>query len=140
MCQAGEHFFIGLSQRTNRAGAEQLAAWLQSLAFTASTIDIRSLPGLLHLKSGLAWLGDRQLVVAGALAGHADLREYARIVVRPQQTYAANCVRVRGAVLVPAGYPELADRIAALGHALVPLEMSEFRKMDGGLSCLSVRW
>jgi dimethylargininase len=140
VCQAGEHFFIGLSQRTNQAGAEQLALWLQSLGFTATTVDIRATSGLLHLKSGIAWLGERQLVVAEALAGHAAFRAYERVVVRAQESYAANCVRVNDAVLVPAGYPELARKIAVLGHTLVALEMSEFRKMDGGLSCLSLRW
>lgn len=140
ICQAGEHFFIGLSERTNAAGAEQLAAWLVSIGFTASTIDIRRIPGLLHLKSGIAWLGARQMVVAQALAEHPDLRGYARIVARAEQTYAANCVRINAAVLIPAGFPELSARIAASGHALMPLEMSEFRKMDGGLSCLSLRW
>ncbi len=140
VCQAGEHFFIGISQRTNAAGAEQLAAWLQSLGFSASTVDIRKVHGLLHLKSGIAWLGDRQLIVVEALAGQAGFRGYAQLVVGTELTYAANCVRVNDAVLVPAGYPQLARRIAALGHALVPLEMSEFRKMDGGLSCLSLRW
>ena len=61
-------------------------------------------------------------------------------MARPEDTYAANCVRINAAVLVPAGYSELAGRIAALGHTLVPLPMSEFQKMDGGLSCLSLRW
>lgn len=140
VCQAGDHFFIGLSQRTNSAGAEQLAAWLRSLEFTAITVDIRNVAGLLHLKSGIAWLGDRQMVVAEALAGHAGFRGYAQLVVRRKQTYAANCVRIDDSVLVPAGYPELAGQISALGHTVVPLDMSEFRKMDGGLSCLSIRW
>jgi len=140
VCQAGEHFFVGLSQRTNGAGAEQLAAWLRSLGFGASTVDIRDVPGLLHLKSGIAWLGGRHLLVAQALAGHAAFRGLVELIVPPEQTYAANCVRVNDAVLVPAGYPELERRIAALGHAPVPLEMSEFRRMDGGLSCLSLRW
>lgn len=140
ICQAGEHFFIGLSHRTNLAGAEQLAAHLVSLGFTASTIDIRSVAGLLHLKSGIAWLGARQLIVAQALAGHAGLRGFEQIVLREEDTYAANCVRVNAAVLVPARYPELESRIVSLGHLLVRLDMSEFQKMDGGLSCLSLRW
>jgi dimethylargininase len=56
------------------------------------------------------------------------------------ERYAANCVRINGRVLIAAGYPRFAERLAALGYDALPLEMSEFRKMDGGLSCLSLRF
>ena len=62
VCEAGEHFFIGLSQRTNDEGAAQLAAWLAARGFGSSVIDIRAMPGLLHLKTGLSWLGGRRLL------------------------------------------------------------------------------
>jgi dimethylargininase len=42
-------------------------------------------------------------------------------------------------VLIAAGYPEVADTLAGLGYDTLPLEMSEFRKMDGSLTCLSLR-
>jgi dimethylargininase len=139
ICQAGVTFFIGLSQRTNEEGARQLAAWLGVAGYAAATIDIRASAGLLHLKSGMAWLGGRDLVVTEALAAHPALQAYQLIVVPADETYAANCVRVNDAVLMAAGFPALAERVAALGHRVVTLEMSEFRKMDGGLSCLSLR-
>ena len=56
------------------------------------------------------------------------------------ERYAANCVRVNDAVLVAAGYPRVAGALRDKGFNSVPLEMSEFRKMDGGLSCLSLRF
>ena len=70
LCEAGEHFFIGLSQRTNPEGAAQLAEWLARHGFSSSVIDIRAMPGLLHLKTGLSWLGERRLLAAGEIAGH----------------------------------------------------------------------
>jgi dimethylargininase len=139
VCQAGRHFFIGLSQRTSEAGAARLADWLVGRGFTTSTIDIRGDRALLHLKSGIAWLGGDRMVVTDALAGHADLQPYRRVVVPDAEAYAANCVRVNDAVLVPAGFPEAAACIGELGHRVVALDVSEFRKMDGGLSCLSLR-
>ncbi|HEX5634790.1 MAG TPA: arginine deiminase family protein [Gemmatimonadales bacterium] len=139
ICQAGVTFFIGLSHRTNEEGARQLAAWLEDAGYAATTIDIRGSATLLHLKSGIAWLGGREMVVAEALAAHPALQAYRLIVVPADETYAANCVRVNDAVLMAAGFPALAERVAALGHRVVTLEMSEFRKMDGGLSCLSLR-
>lgn len=139
VCQAGSHFFIGLSRRTNEQGARQLAGWLSRSGFTASTIDIRENAELLHLKSGLAWLGGKALVLTAALAGHPALGEYSPIVVSAEESYAANCIRIGGTVLLPAGCPQIARRIIALGLGPVPLDLSEFAKMDGGLSCLSLR-
>lgn len=139
ICQADRSFFIGLSHRTNEAGARQLADWLGRLGYTSSVIDIRGNGALLHLKSGIASLGGGSLVVAEALAGHPALAGYRRIVVPAEETYAANCVRVNDAVLIASGHPGVAAEVAALGHRVVTLDMSEFRKMDGGLSCLSLR-
>ena len=139
VCQAGSAFFIGRSHRTNEAGARQLADWLEGLGYSATTIDIRHDDALLHLKSGIAWLGGRDLVVAEGLAAHPAFAGYRRLVVPAAETYAANCVRVNDAVLMASGFPALAERVSALGYRVVTLDMSEFRKLDGGLSCLSLR-
>lgn len=139
VCQAGRHFFIGLSRRSNEEGARQLASWLGQSGFTASTVNVRENRELLHLKSGIAWLGERTLVVTEAIAAHPALRGYDRIVASAAESYAANCVRVNGAVLMAAGFPEIARRVASLGLEVTPLEVSEFAKMDGGLTCLSLR-
>ena len=67
VCEAGDHFFIGISRRTNEHGAKQLAAILDSFGYSASLIDIRGVSNILHLKSGMAYLSDRRLVVTEAL-------------------------------------------------------------------------
>ena len=139
ICQAGTHVFIGLSARTNDAGADQLARWLHGKGYTASTVSIRNDPALLHLKSGLTWLGGTQLLVVPALANRAGFSDHHLTVTAPGEEYAANAVLANGVVLMAEGYPDTVARVAALGHRVVTLEMSEFRKMDGGLSCLSIR-
>jgi dimethylargininase len=139
ICQAGDHFLIGLSDRTNAEGARQLTAWLERLGYSAATIDIRGHPTLLHLKSGIAWLGGDHLVTTDGLATHPALARFERLIVAEADGYGANCVAINGAVLMATGFPALAARVAALGHRVIELEMSEFRKMDGGLSCLSIR-
>lgn len=139
ICQAGSHFFIGLSARTNEVGADQLARWLHDRGYSSSTVNLRSDPALLHLKSGLVWLGGSQLLVVGSLAKRAVLSEFDVIEVPADEANAANCVRVNKVLLMAAGYPVIAAKLTAMGHRVVPLEMSEFRKMDGGLSCLSIR-
>ncbi len=140
ICEAGTHFFIGISQRTNQAGAQQLAIWLSSLGFTSSMIDIRQVPGILHLKSGLSYIGDNRLVVIESLADHPDLNGYELIHSIPGEEYAANCIRVNDYIIIPAGFPNLESTLHDLGYSLFILEMSEFQKMDGGLSCLSLRF
>ena len=97
-------------------------------------------PGILHLKSGIAAPGDRRLVVIDALAGHPAFRGWELVRVDPAENYAANCVRVNDAVLVAAGFPSSRPPSARSGYPTVALDMSEFEKMDGGLSCLSLRF
>jgi dimethylargininase len=140
VCEAGGHFFLGLSKRTTALGASQLAEWLAQLGFTCSVIDIRPFPAMLHLKTGLSWLGERRLLAAGEIAGHEALRGWEVIPVPEGEDYAANCVGINGTLLVARNYPATAALLGGLGYDLVLLAMSEFQKMDGGLSCLSVRW
>jgi dimethylargininase len=144
ICEADGHFLIGVSARTNEPGAYQLAQHLGRLGYTSSTIDIRGNPALLHLKSGIAYVGGGLWVAGGEIQDH--LRSEKGIQVRdlilapPSEAYAANCVRVNDAVFVAAGYPQMSDALRSRGCRVVHLDMSEFRKMDGGLSCLSLRF
>jgi dimethylargininase len=140
VCEAHDHVFIGLSHRTNEHGAQQLSSWLARYGITASTIDIRQTPGILHLKSGLVALDPRVLVSIAALADHPATAGFDVIGVPPGEEYAANCVRVNDVVFVAAGYPTLHATLRARGYALEVLDMSEYAKMDGGLSCLSLRF
>lgn len=140
VCEVGSHFFVGISERTNEVGAEQLQSFLIRLGSSCSFIDIRGLEGLLHLKSGLAWLGGNRLVVTDALASLKDFAVYELVRVGAEEEYAANCVRINDHVLIANGYPEFANKLAGLGYQTIALAMSEFQKLDGGLSCLSLRF
>jgi dimethylargininase len=140
ICETEEHFFLGLSHRTNEDGARQLADHLADMGYASSTIDVRPMTSILHLKSGLSYIGDNTLVVMEEMAGLAQIQSYDLIRVSAKETYAANCVRVNDRVLLAAGFPELAAALIARGFNPLILEMSEFQKMDGGLSCLSLRF
>jgi dimethylargininase len=140
ICEAGSHFFIGLSHRTNADGAAQLSGWLAARGFGSTVIDIRESAGMLHLKTGLSWLGGRRLLAWGELAEHEALRGWDVVEVPEGEDYAANCIRVNDAVLIAQGFPKTAALLRELGHEIAEVDMSEYRKMDGGLSCLSVRW
>lgn len=140
VCEVGDHFFIGISRRTNEAGAAQLARILEQLGYTSSLIDIRGLSNILHLKSGIAWLGGNRLVVIEALSGLKQFSTYELIHVNSVEEYAANCLFLNDWILLPAGFPGLKQQLEGLDYSTIALEMSEFQKMDGGLSCLSLRF
>ncbi|HEX7294611.1 MAG TPA: arginine deiminase family protein [Pyrinomonadaceae bacterium] len=140
VCEAGNHFFIGLSHRTNEAGARQLANFLNEFGYTSSLIDIRETSNILHLKSGIAFLGDGRLVAIDELAKRQEFRGFEVIRVPSEEDYAANCLLVNGKVLIAAGFPLFEEQLVKLGLDVIALEMSEFQKMDGGLSCLSLRF
>jgi dimethylargininase len=139
VCEAGDHFFIGLSHRTNEEGAAQLTAWLKARGFGSSVIDIRDVPGILHLKTALSWLGDRRVIAWRELAGHEAFHGWEILEVPKGEEYAANCILVNGSFLVASDFPRTAVLLRGQGR-VHELEMSEYQKMDGGLSCLSVRW
>jgi len=140
ICEAGKHYFIGLSKRTNAEGARQLAVILGTLGYTSSIVDIRDSATLLHLKTGVAYVGDQCLVVTNDLPPVPEFADFNLIAVSTEESYAANCVRVNDRVLVASGYPAFLAALQAHGYRPLALDMSEFRKMDGGLSCLSLRF
>lgn len=140
VCESDDRVFVGLSQRTNRNGAEQLATWLRQAGVETVLVEIRDLNAILHLKSGMSYLGDGTYVVDAALRSRIPLDGADVIVPRADEAYAANCVRVNGVVLLAAGYPRLQAEIEGRGMRVVALDVSEYRKMDGGLSCLSIRF
>ena len=140
VCEAGEHFFIGISRRTNEHGAQQLAGWLDSFGYSSSLIDIRGLSNILHLKSGMAYLSGKRLVVIEALRNVPEFSGYDLICLNSTEEYAANCLSLNGRILIASGFPGVKRELELLGYPTISLEMSEFEKMDGGLSCLSLRF
>ena len=140
ICEAGEHFFIGVSMRTNEHGAQQLASILQSFGYSSSLIDIRGVSNILHLKSGIAYLGGKRLVVIEPLRGNKEFSDYDLICLDSNEEYAANCLLINGKVLIAGGFPATKRKLEHMGYQTIALDMSEFQKMDGGLSCLSLRF
>ncbi len=140
ICEAGNHFIIGISLRTNENGAKQLADWLATLGYTSDFVDICSVPGILHLKSGISYIGDQRMVVINSLADHPAFKGFQLIQTQAHEDYAANCVRVNDHVLMASGFPILQSTLEKLGYSVIALDMSEYQKMDGGLSCLSLRF
>lgn len=140
VCQVENHCFIGLSERTNEEGARQLAGFLAQEGCTSTAVDIRGMHGILHLKSGVSYLGDGRVALIDALAQHTAFRNYEIVQVVRGEGYAANLLRLNDHVIIAAGFPGFEAAVRALGYDVIALDMSEFRKMDGALTCLSLRF
>ncbi len=131
--RAENHYFIGISARTNREGAGQLADILTKHGFTSSFVRVEA--GL-HLKSDIAYLGERNFISTPVFSQVAHPAN--TIIPDPDEYYSANCLRVNDFLLIARGFPKSKRQILELGYNIIELDMSEFRKMDGGLTCLSL--
>jgi len=132
-----DHFYIGLSARTNLQGAKQMINILEKYGYSGSTIKLSE---MLHLKTGLSYLENNNLLVTGEFIEHPAFQKFNRMIVDSHENYAANSLWVNGKVLVPEGNPKTKQMVEKAGYEIIPLNMSEFRKLDGGLSCLSLRF
>ena len=135
--QVDDHFYIGISDRTNKNGARQLLTYLNNQGYTG---DIVEFEGILHLKTGMSYIGDRTLLITDLFADKDIFAGFNKIKVSKEEAYAANCIRINDFVLVPAGFPETKKAIEQAGFRTKTVDVSEFRKIDGGLSCLSLRF
>ena len=133
----GKHFYIGISQRTNTPGADQLIGILERYGLSGSKVPLYE---MLHLKSGLSYLEQNNLLISGEFIRQPAFENFQKIEVDPHESYAANSLWVNSTVLVPDGYPLTREKIEQAGYKTKVLDVSEFRKLDGGLSCLSLRF
>ena len=131
--RVGNHFFIGISGRTNWDGARQLSAILAKYNYTASETEVGQ--GL-HLKSGIAYLGKGNFISAEGFSKIAG--SFRIIIIDQDESYSANCLQANDFLIIPFGFPKSKKKIVEFGYSIIELEMSEFRKMDGGVTCLSL--
>ena len=135
--QVEDHFFIGLSGRTNREGAHQLGRIVEKHGFSWSTVKVTT---TLHLKSGVNYVGDRTLLLQAAYARTPVFADYRKIVVPSEEAPAANVLAINGTLLAPEGFPRTRKALEVLGRPIIEMDISEVMRMDGGLSCLSLRF
>jgi len=131
------HFFIGISHRTNHEGANQLGRILQEHGHTWTPVPVEA--GL-HLKSGVNDLGDGTLIITRPFADLECFAPYRKWVLDPDEAYAGNTLLINGALIMPAGFPKTKKKIEAMKREIIELDVSEARKMDGGLTCMSLRF
>ncbi|MGD2115704.1 MAG: N(G),N(G)-dimethylarginine dimethylaminohydrolase, partial [Acidobacteriota bacterium] len=143
----GRRLCVGLSARTNAAGARRLGELLAPRGYLVEEIPVA---GALHLKTAVTFIptpgaaGGR----SGLLLANPDWVECERLraidpdveilPVAPGEPFAANTLTVGGTLLVSAAHPETRRRLEHRGLDPRPVDVSEFEKAEAGLTCLSL--
>ena len=135
--RVGDHLYVGLSDRTNEEGARQFNEIVTKFGYTSSTVPVTE--GL-HLKDFAIYLENNNMLVTEIVDKMDAFKDFNRIVIDPDELYAINSMYINGTVLVPEGYPKTLQIIKDLGYPTILVDTSEFRKIDGSLTCLSLRF
>lgn len=133
----GDHFYVGKSARTNEEGIKQFIKILNKYGLTGSEVPLEK---VLHLKTGVNYIENNNMLVSGEFINKKDFENYNKIIVPEDESYGANCIWVNETVIVPKGYPKIEKAIKDMGYKVLVTDTSEFKKIDGGLSCLSLRF
>ena len=133
----GDHFYVGLSARTNKDGAKQFIDILRKYGYDGTMVPLRK---VLHLKTGLAYLENNNLLVAGEFVEDPIFKDFNKVVIDEREGYSANCIWVNDTVIIPEGYEKTKKAVEELVYKIKEVDTSEYRKVDGGLSCLSLRF
>ena len=133
----GERFYVGRSARTNAEGIRQFGEILAKYGYECIEVPLEK---VLHLKTGVNYIENNNLLVSGEFVDKPCFASYNRIEIPEAEAYAANCIWMNGTVIVPQGYPAVLSAVQAAGCPTIVCDTSEFRKIDGGLSCLSLRF
>lgn len=127
---------VGLSARTDKLGAKRFCELARDLGRRARIVVTP--PGVLHLKTACALIDEETMIATPALA---SLFAGYEVIEPPEgEEKAANLLRINDTILIGADYPRTIDRLAGRAAHIVPLAVAEIRKIDAGLSCMSLRW
>jgi len=132
-----KRFFVGLSSRTNQLGIREFAAIVERFGYRVDTIEVSD--GL-HLKSIVNYVGKNTLLLDAANTRHSAFADFEHIVVSKEEEYAGNTLWINDTLITPEGYPNTLAQLRKLGLNIITTPTSEIKKMDGGLTCLSLRF
>ena len=127
-----EAIYVGLTSRTDAKAAKFL-----SKQICKKMVYIPVFKGL-HLKSAVSYLGNNILLISPERVETSAFKYFKWIEVEERDSYAANCLALGNRVIMPAGFQKVKEKIRQYGFETIELEMSEFEKADGGVTCLSL--
>jgi dimethylargininase len=133
-----ESVMIGLSARTDRAGAEALRGCLEKLGRRSEIVATPE--GVLHFKTDCSLLDDETILSTNRLARSGVFENFRQMIIPEGEEPAANALRVNDVVMVGSDFPRTIEMLDRAGYKVVPLKTTEIGKIDAGLSCMSLRW
>ncbi len=129
---------VGRSARTNAAGIAELAVIIAEWGHTLR--EVFTPPGVLHFKTDCSLLDGNTILATPRLAASGCFDTYRVIHTAPGEEAAANAIRFNDIVLMPAGFPHTRAALLTAGYDVQEIGNSECAKLDGGMSCLSLRF
>ncbi len=129
---------IGLSSRTDMAGAKGLKEQLEKLGLKGEIVEPPK--GVLHLKTACSLLDEETILVTRPLLQSGIFDNYRTITVPEGEEPAANVLRLNDILLVSANYKRTANMLDNAGYLISTVDTTEIEKIDAGLSCMSLRW
>ncbi len=135
--RAEDHFYLGESDRSNEAGRKQFIEILEKYGYTGSSVPTDN--GL-HIGSDMMYIKNNNMVITGDFVDMPIFDKFNKIVIGEDEAYAANVAWINGTVLMAEGYPKTKKAIEDLGYDVITLNNSEFKKIDGSVTCLSLRF
>jgi dimethylargininase len=128
-------FYVGVSKRTNPAGIRQLAAALEPFGYSVAPVEVRD---CLHMKSACCYLGERTILANRAWIDPAPFRDFRILDVADDEPWAANVLAIGESVILPSCFPATRRILERAGYNVIPLDVSEIMKAEGGVTCMSL--
>lgn len=135
LLRVGKTIFAGESARTNRAGRETLGNLVERYGYRVVGVPLHD---CLHLKSAVCALDAERLLVNPAWLDAKSFPDFEKIEVDPSEPFGGNILLANDRVLTLASAPRTAEKLDALGLDVLRVDLSEFEKMEGSLTCLSL--
>jgi dimethylargininase len=129
---------VGRSARTNAAGIAELTRHVAGWDHIVR--ELQTPPGVLHFKTDCSLLDEETILATPRLAGSGCFEGYRVILTAEHEEAAANSIRFNDVVLAPADFPRTAEKLTKAGYGLREIPNTEAAKLDGGMSCLSLRF
>ncbi len=129
---------VGRSARTNGAGIAELTRLVAPWGHAVR--EVFTPPGVLHFKTDCSLLDAGTILSTKRLADSGCFAGYTVILTAEGEEACANAIRFNDIVLMPAGFPRTYDLLVKAGYAVRLIGNSECAKLDGGMSCLSLRF
>jgi len=133
--RAWKTIFVGISGRTDEAGAEGLRAILQPYGYNVVPVKVR---GALHLKTACSYLGRNMLLLNSAMVETRALKGYEILEVPSNEPAGANVLVVGETAIVPANFPATQKLLRRMGFEVISLDVSELQKAEAGVTCCSI--